>query len=232
MSVKYFLFTYHDFNQESMMKKILLTLLSTFLLTSLQAQDYQQDCSITQDCCESSWFNCDNLSVEGRVGFFIPLGKRFRSIYSEVECLWGLEANYELCDCLAGWFSVSYLGDRGRSLGLSNPTRVSLVPVAAGLKYFIPCECAKFYLGGGFQYTRLHTMDDSPFVIHKVNHWDWGLMAKAGAIVPVSDSFYLDFFTDYSYLMMDFRKTKHGAVYRHRPNLSSVNFGIGIGYKM
>lgn len=215
------------------MRKFLHALIFMFAAATLGGQEpLPENFSCCPDeCCDDSFFSNPTF-IEAKAALFFPLGKRFKDIYSKVEFEWGGEVSYEVCDCLQAWLSVNYLSDKGRSTQLKYRTTMELLPIGLGLKYLFPCECINYYVGGGFQYTYMHNHDHSPYAIHHINKWDWGLLAKGGALIPVCDRVFVDLFTEYSYLMMSFRKTKHGAVYRHRPNLSSISVGLGIAYQL
>lgn len=207
------------------MKTLRNSLILLLICAALSAQDIT-----SQQLYKENTLLPNPLLIEGKVGFFIPLNQKFRDIYSQVECIWGGEATYRVTDSFYAWGSASYVSDKGYSRGFKHSTHVSLLPLALGVKYFLPTDCGNYYIGAGLQYTRFHTKDDSPYVIHKITRWNWGALAKAGTLIPLCDCVYLDLFAEYSYLQMHFRKTHHGAVYRHKADLSSINFGIGLSY--
>ena len=170
------------------------------------------------------------LRGEVKAGYFYPTGDTFRKIYSGGG-IYGGELSMPICDPLDVWISGSYFTRKGSSINLHHHTRIDLIPLAIGLKYYVPWNCIDFYVGAGFQYTHLKTYDDSPFVIHEVEKW-WfpGGIAKVGAIIDLECNWFLDFFIDYSFLKMDFHKTHHGRVERHKADLSGWTFGVGLGY--
>lgn len=116
--------------------------------------------------------------------------------------MYGPELTFQLCDnsCWYGFASVDFFHKKGHSIGLSTPTKVSLLPVGLGLKYFMPLcdEWADFYIGLGFQPVHVRTRALSAFVPQQ-NKWALGGIAKVGAYIDLSCNFVLDLFIDYSF---------------------------------
>jgi len=173
-----------------------------------------------------------NVLVEGKAGYFYPTSHKFRKIYGNGNGIYGLEVSCQAWKGLYGWASGSYFTDWGRSVGEKNRTRVTLVPLAAGLKYlFLVCSHLDLYVGAGVLGTYLHTKDHSPFVIKSVSKWGVGGIWKAGALVEIYKRLFADVFLDYSYMKISFHNTHHGKLVRHTADVSGVSAGGGIGYR-
>lgn len=209
------------------MLKLFLSLCASLLFFPVHAQDM-----FPEDSLENKYLAPLPIYIEGKIGGFVPLSHKFQKIYSRVEFLGGFEATYALTDAISAWASVSYVWDHGSSRGLHYSSKMSLIPLGFGLKYFLPSCCGNIYVGGGAQYTRLHTHDDSPYVIRHVNQWGWGAIAKVGKLICFSNRFFVDLFAEYSYLNMSFHKSHHETVHRHDADLSSLTVGLGIAYQL
>lgn len=179
-----------------------------------------------------------DVLLEFKGAYFKPTGNRFKHIYKG-GALFGPELTVQLLECSDRWygfFSIDYYRKNGHSIGLDTPTKVSLLPIGIGVKYFIPpcwCDNADFYLGLGFQPVRVHTHDFSPFVIPKITKWAMGGIAKAGVYVNFSCNFFLDLFIDYSFARASSKLTAAptGPVIPLKSSVSGVIFGAGLGFR-
>lgn len=179
-----------------------------------------------------------DVLLEVRGAYFKPTGDRFKHIYNG-SGLYGGELAVQLSECNEHWYgflSVDYLRKKGHSIGLGNPTRVTLLPIGIGVKYVMPacwCDNTDWYVGLGFQPVRVHTHDLSPFVIPKITRWAMGGIVKGGAYINFSCNFFLDLFIGYSFA----RAKNHLAVAPTGPvvplsaSVSGAIFGAGIGYR-
>lgn len=185
-----------------------------------------------------------DVLLEFKAAYFKPTGKRFKHIYKG-GALYGPELTVQLSECNENWygfFSVDYYSKKGHSIGLGNPTKVSLLPIGIGVKYFIsPCwlqnSCwfgdTDFYLGLGFQPVRVHTHDFSPYVIPKITKWALGGIVKGGVYINFSCNFFLDLFIDYSFAKAKSKETMAptGPVIPLKSSVSGAIFGAGLGYR-
>lgn len=181
-----------------------------------------------------------DILLEFKGAYFLATGSRFKKIYKHGGALYGPELTVQLCDDsnLYGFFSIDYLSKKGHSIGLHTPTKVSLLPIGVGLKYFLSDHCGcfenvDFYVGLGFQPVRVKTRDDSPFVIEKHSKWALGGIAKVGAYIDLRCNFFLDLFIDYSFARV--KSHAHmaptGPVVPLKANVSGAIFGAGLGYR-
>lgn len=178
-----------------------------------------------------SHLSAEDIFLESKASYFVPTDHKFRKIYS-AGGLFGGEITSKACKNLFGWVSGEYFTKTGSSIGEQNHTKITIVPLGIGLKYFFSMKCADLYIGGGVQRTYMHIKDSSPYVIHHISKWGFGSLAKIGAIVKLGDHFFADFFTSYTYTKIDFHYTDHGKVTRHNANLSGWAFGLGFGYSL
>lgn len=170
-------------------------------------------------------------TTELRAGYFYPTSNLLRKIYhyggveGEIESTGAIDEDWQ------GWGNVGYFARKGRSLGLGDKTRVSIVPISAGVKYLLwPCECIRPYVGAGIAYTYLNTWDDSDFVRRHVKKGTIGFVIKSGAYVDLSCNFFLDCFLDYYYQRMNFHSDPDAGVQRHSVDVGGFKAGVGLGY--
>jgi hypothetical protein len=171
-----------------------------------------------------------SLLAEVKAAYFYPTGHLFRKIYSGGG-LYGLEASYQTWKRLYLFGSSSYFSKSGTSTAGNYSTRITMVPCALGLKYVYPIRGFTPYLGVAAVGTYLHTHDHSSHVIRSNSKWGFGEMVKIGALARLSNSFFLDFFADYSHVTIHFHRTNHQKVVRHRADLSGYSFGAGLTYR-
>jgi hypothetical protein len=110
-------------------------------------------------CCDDSY--C--LTIEGKASAYFPFENKVRRIYSSTLTFYEGEVDLPLWWGFSGYFSAGYLENTGHSLGLHNKTKLQMVPLTVGFKYFwevIPC--LDVYLGAGVVYSILNIHDYSP----------------------------------------------------------------------
>lgn len=176
-----------------------------------------------------SALSADTL-LEAKGAYFSPTDYRFRKIYSGGG-QYGAEITHSFwCPNLYLFGSVDNFYKKGSSIGASNDTSITLVPIALGLKYFYPIKCFDVYAGLGIVGTYMHTKDIAEPLRRNTKRWGVGGIAKAGVIYDVGCNIFLDLFTSYTYTEINFHN--HGSlVRRHNANLSGWAIGAGIGYR-
>lgn len=178
-----------------------------------------------------------DVILEFKAAYFLPTNSDFRHIYHG-SALYGPELTVQLCNA-RNWYafaSIDYFQKKGRSCGLGDCTKVSLLPLGIGLKYFIPTcyDKADFYVGLGFQPEWVRTKDSSAFVVPKLSRWAFGGIAKTGMYCHLPCNFLIDLFVDYSFAWVpkgDNCKACTGSVVPLRANVSGAVFGVGLGYR-
>lgn len=174
--------------------------------------------------------------VEFKGAYFRSTDSRFKQIYNKGGALFGPEVTFQLCECKPwyGFASVDYLAKRGRSIGLCLPTKVRMLPLALGVKYFKPVRCADLYAGLGFQAVNLRTSNCLSGVAINTSKWGYGGIAKLGAYVDVRRNFVLDMFVDYSFVTVGrpvLCQPANGVISPLKSHLNGAVFGVGLGYR-
>ena len=166
--------------------------------------------------------------VEAKGSFYYSISSMFWDIYYE-DGLFGAEASLRAYEQLFGWFSGSFAIMSGHSIGLHDSTRIAFYPFGAGIKYFWPIKFADIYLGAGGLGVFMHIHDQSFYTPPKINRWGGGAILKGGCIFNCSSRFFIDLFSDYSFLYVPV--PKHPPLIKNNANLSGWSTGIGIGYR-
>lgn len=179
--------------------------------------------------------------TEVRASYFMPTDKTFRKIYGDGGGMYGIETSSPIWCSLHGFLGVDYFTKKGHSYPLHDSTRIKLIPVTFGLKYFysldcLDCSCINacgidLYGAAGAQYTYFQTKDDSPYVINPVTKRGWGGIAKVGSLIHFDGGLFLDIFGQYSFLTMKFSDTRHDTLIRHDAHLNGWSVGLGLGYR-
>ncbi len=174
---------------------------------------------------------CDrDVLLEFKAAYFLPTSHLFKEIYHG-SAIYGPEATVQICDQWYGFFSADFFNKKGYSIGLSTPTKVSLVNIGIGLKYFVPFCYGDFYVGLGAMPTRLHTHDESPYVIPYRTNWGCGGIAKIGAYFDVTDCFVFDLFFNYSFVKIGFSNPPAAPTVSNNARVNGCWFGAGLAYR-
>jgi hypothetical protein len=190
--------------------------------------------------CAGDFFCGRNVLLEFKAAYFHPTGHRFKKIYGG-GALYGPELTIQLFDNCRNWyafFSVDWFCKRGESIELHTPTKIHLLPLAFGLKYFISsccCECVDFYGALGFQPVRFHIQNFSSSVTPNKHKWVLGGIAKVGSYVYLpNNNFFLDVFIGYSFARASSHTTAvccEGIVVPLSSSISGAIFGAGLGWR-
>jgi hypothetical protein len=176
--------------------------------------------------------------LEFKGSYFLSTHSVFKDIYGKGGALYGPELTVQLCND-KNWYafaSFDYLQKKGYSLGFCDKTRVRLIPLTFGLKYFVPVaeENVDFYAGLGFVSENVRTKNCSEFVTAKTSQWGFGGIAKFGAYYRLPQNFVLDFFIDYNFVKVgssDCDCQGSPIVESVKANVGGAIFGTGIGYR-
>lgn len=184
----------------------------------------------TELCCsESNWCNLGNWGVEAklRAAYFYPTEKLFREIYTDNLCEYQLEVSKDLWGPTVAWLNVGWFSKQGRSIGLNEKTRISLLPVSFGASYrFFLTSYMNIYLGAGVSYVYVQIKDDSDFVQKNNNKGSWGGVLKTGMQYYFTPCFFGDVFADYQY-----NHVKYSGHNRHNAEVGGYKIGVGLGVR-
>lgn len=222
------------------MKTILSALFVLLAFTTIAPLQSAQDCcepvyecdSACEPVCCDDWFDLGSLNFVGKYSAFFPFSSKVGRIYNDALPCLELETNINVCGNWIGFFNAGYIWDEGRSLGLSNKTEFSLVPLTLGLKR-LWCfgESTDVYLGAGLAYSYLSTHDHSEFVRQHTHKWGFGGIFKTGFYYYYSDCFFFEGFADYLYQPYNFASSSNDGHFVEGTHLdmSGIKVGLGIG---
>ncbi len=171
-----------------------------------------------------------DILVEGKVAAYLPTDATVQDIYG-TSGEFGFEITGEIVPHVYGFASFDFISKSGTTEIFETPTKMYTSNFGIGLKYFMPTNWGDFYLGVGAQPTYLQTLNQSQFVNAITHNWSFGGIAKVGAIVNLPDSFFLDFFIDYSFVHFDFIQPLNNRVQSTSAVLNGALFGMGFGYR-
>lgn len=172
-----------------------------------------------------------DVILEFKGAYALPTNSSFRDCYKGTA-LFGPELTFQLVNNRNwyGFASLDYLSKKGKRLSICDSTKLKQLPLAVGLKYFVPIrDRADFYFGLGFQPIHLRTKSTRGCVVEKHGQWGFGGIAKMGTYINLPRNFVVDFFVDYSFAWTD---NIYGHTVAHsKSNIGKAIFGTSLGYR-
>ncbi len=177
--------------------------------------------------------DCTNTAtLEARASYFRPFSKTFRELFRNGGIDYSLETTIPVWCGLNVWGAVDYFSRGGKMIGIDRSTRLTMVPITAGLKYVYFCNrYYGVYAGAGTRYYFVELIN-RVYPIHRVTHRQgFGGIVEVGNLFCLNNSFLIDLFASCSF------KSFHGL--RHLPpnaessriDVGGWNVGGGLGYK-
>lgn len=175
--------------------------------------------------------------LEFKGAYFLPTNSCFKDIYGNGSAMYGPELTVQLCED-KNWYafaSIDYFQKKGKSLGLCNFTKVKLIPLTFGMKYFLPTcrDRVSFYTGLALVAENVRTNNCSQFVEQDQSTWGIGGIVKVGTYCYLPHNFLIDMFIDYSFVKAGSGLCKYQDSFVVQPlkaNVSGALFGVGLGY--
>ncbi len=152
-----------------------------------------------------------------RIAYFSPLDSDFRSIYGG-GVMFGGDALFSLSRSLDLWLDIRYFGKTGSLSYTMEETKLTLVPIGVGLRYRILPGKVVPYVGAGARYVLYWEKN----ILGEVRAGGVGFVGKAGLAIALSDHFWLDIQTAYSYCKMQPADFEF--------NVGGFEFGAGLVY--
>ncbi len=182
------------------------------------------------------------ILLEFRPSYLFPTSHTFRTIYPHGGVDWQVTAlvplYYGKNSWLRGldiWTAIDYFQKRGHSTDLQEKSKIQMVPLTLGLKFFFPTQRERipihFYMAAGMKYYFVHTHNDSPYVTSSVNVNGLGGVVEIGLLSIFIKHLTVDFFTAYSFRSFGAPTLTNPAVEAVGLNVSSLNVGGGVGFK-
>lgn len=178
-----------------------------------------------------------DILLEAKGAYSLPMGQAFDGVFTDGSPLVGAELTFQLRrgSNWYGFTSVDFLIKKGHRIGLENPLRAHIIPLALGIKYFVPFDCGDFYVGLGFQPTHVKTtnirVDGEE---ESISNWGMGGVAKVGSYIDLPGDFFLDPFINFSFGKVNCaarRTFTNGTSVSADLHINEATFGLGIGYR-
>jgi len=156
------------------------------------------------------------VSLEVKGAYFQPTEKVFKEIYGNGQT-YGLELGIRIWGGLAVWASGDYFTATGKLTFTGEVTKIRIIPVCGGGKYYFLSGRISPYVGLGVGYFAYK--EESP--IGKVEKGNLGYIGKAGISFNISSGIIIDIQADYSHCQVKPAEVK--------ANLGGLQAGIGLG---
>lgn len=163
-----------------------------------------------------------NRGVEARFALFFPQSSTYRHLYGTVNPAFALEAFGKIKGPFMGWTNLEWLPGSGNSIGGHDATHINILNWGFGAKYAYRIK-EKYtpYIGIGPNISTVWIHNHSH--LHKrQSKTGIGFVIKSGFYWEFHSRFYCDFFADYLYQYVQFRKNA---------NVGGFHIGAGLGVK-
>jgi opacity protein-like surface antigen len=168
----------------------------------------------------STWLSASaqGLSIEARGSYFSPSDAVFREIYG-YGISWGGELSFSLSGRLAGWAGGDYFVQNGKLPFTEDETKIRIVPLTAGIKYFVAIGRWRPYLGAGIAYFQYRETNS----IGTIEKGGLGIIGRGGVLVKLGATFFLDLQGSWSSCRVQPLEVQ--------ANLGGFSLGLGLGFE-
>ncbi|MBS0626588.1 MAG: hypothetical protein JSS09_00065 [Verrucomicrobia bacterium] len=184
----------------------------------------------------------NGVILEFRPSYFYPISSDFRKAFRDGG------VNYQLTGTIPVykgpnpwvqginiWTAVDYFDKKTHSTALGDKLNIRIVPITLGSKYFFPSlgqtVPINFYLAAGMKYYFVHTYNNSSYARNTINKNGLGGIVETGFIATIYHHLILDLFGSYSFKSFGAPSVSDTAIKGIGLNVSSINIGVGLGYK-
>lgn len=168
-----------------------------------------------------------DILLEAKGSVFVPTDALFRDLYGNCG-VFAVEMTSNMFDQWYVFTSVDFLIKNGQTVTIETPSKIDIVNIGFGAKYFMPFQHGDFYVGLGIEPTYVKIANQLSAVDTQTN-WSCGGVAKIGVIVDLPRSLFLDFFFDYSFVKSTFYTSN--PTQTNITHLDGCLFGLGFGYR-
>ncbi|MFI5344461.1 MAG: hypothetical protein ACHQUC_09600 [Chlamydiales bacterium] len=174
-------------------------------------------------CLIPSIISAEYWTVEGRISYFYPASADIRKTYGDAFVDYQIElARSVFCDWEV-WLDLDYYTKRGRFHHRQDSSRLQVIPLSLGVKYYVHLRRdIDWYVGGGGSYGCANIRNHSDCAKRNMTKWGFGGIFKTGIKYYWNDCLSIDLFLDYFY--QHFRlhhKHKHKMMQQIYPLLES-----------
>lgn len=162
-----------------------------------------------------------NYTLEVRVNPFFPTGKRLRKIYSHVWPNYGIEASGKINTTITGWANIDFTNCHGHVHECHTSSKIRILNGSFGLKLTThKTSNLQIYMGLGPVLGGVWIHNDSFCNNHHIRKFALGGIIKIGLMIYLPSRWTLNFFGDYSYEPVWFKRTV---------NIGGAKAGLGLG---
>jgi len=157
--------------------------------------------------------------IEVKAAYFNPSEQAFKDIYGGGR-MFGGEVSVGIFEGFSLWLGGSYLTRDGVLTFTQEETKLEIMPLGGGIKYFFPMlKIAHLYAGVGVNYYAYK--EENP--IGNVIKGGIGYLGKIGILIKVFKGLMLDAFVNYSYCKM--------MPADYEINIGGIEAGVGLGFR-
>jgi len=135
-----------------------------------------------------------SASIGLKMIYFLPSDADFKSIYGQNGWMYGGEISFNLFKGLDLWLDGGYYAKTGSLSYSKEETKLTLIPVGAGLRYGFLTGKIEPYIGAGARYNLFNESNE----IGDVSGNGIGFVGKAGLTLYLAKGFGIDVHVAYS----------------------------------
>jgi opacity protein-like surface antigen len=158
------------------------------------------------------------ISIQARGSYFSPSDEVFRGIYG-YGTSWGGEISFAVTKRLAAWAGGDYIIRTGKLPFTEDETKIRIVPLSAGAKYFLAFGRLRPYVGAGLGYFQYRETNS----IGTVEKGNIGFLGRAGVVVNLGATFFMDLQGGWS--------TCRVQPLDVAANIGGFSLGLGLGFE-
>jgi len=166
----------------------------------------------------SGTISASGLTIEARGTFFMPTDETFRDVYGSGPS-WGGELGFRISDRLTVWAGGDYFSASGKLVFTEDETKIRIVPLSAGAKYFPVSGVVSPYVGAGVGYFQYQETNS----IGTVEKGAVGLVARLGLLIKLGPAFFADVQGGWT--------TCSVQPLEVQANLGGFSAGLGLGFE-
>ena len=174
-------------------------------------------------------FATNEISIQGKIGFFFPSNSDFRDVYGG-GAIYGPEVAWRFMPCIDLFADAMYFEKGGSSLGQQRHSRIKMFPVSLGLKLVVPLPSLEVYVAASAKHFSLNIHNSSPYVSRKVSKDGFGWGIKSGVSVLLPKNFFFDIFLEYMRKKFNFHSNKR-VISNDAIDIGGGVIGGSIGYR-
>jgi hypothetical protein len=169
--------------------------------------------------------------LEIKPGYFFFANHTLRKIYHGGFEIQG-SVTYPINGTIAWYSSIGYIHNKGKSLGDTQKTSISQVPLDLGFRAMIDVsDSSNAYLSAGPRFFYFHQRNDSDFVPKNVRTNGFGFFVNGGYNFINTNGFLFGVFGEYAFEQKSFTSTMPNVQGKSDLQVGGFTFGASIGFE-